>query len=174
MCQHPYGAGSKLRCQKLSGSCCLTLLDVFKQLGTTLCIAQLPWHNHGCRKKAKLREICQYCNKTSHASEDCPIKLAAEEGYASEDAVISASEDAEDDAEPESSSDPETARHQPASTTGTLPARANSYSPEVQVSRWLLSSSSAQIWAMRGSVLKGGGAETLLGLTQCWDATECA
>lgn len=89
---------------------------------------------NGCRKKAKLREICQYCNKTSHASEDCPIKLAAEEGYGSEDAAISGSEDDEDDAEPESSSEPETARHQPASTSGALPARANSYSPEVQAS----------------------------------------
>ena len=89
---------------------------------------------HGYRKKAKLREICQYCNKTSHASEDCPIKLAAEEGYGSEDAEISGSEDAEDDAEPQSSSEPETTRHQPASVSRAVPARSNSYSPEVQAS----------------------------------------
>ena len=90
----------------------------------------LLWH----RKKAKLREICQYCNKTSHVSEDCPIKLAAEEGYGSEDAEISGSENGEDDAEPQSSSEPETTRHQPESINHAVPGRSNSYSPEVQAS----------------------------------------
>lgn len=92
----------------------------------------------GYRKKAKLREICQYCNKTSHASEDCPIKLAAEEGYGSEDAEISGSENAEDDAEPQSSSEPETTRHQPESINRAPPGRSNSYSPEVQASNGML------------------------------------
>lgn len=32
------------------------------------------------RKKAKMREPCEYCSKTTHDSEECPIKLAAEEG----------------------------------------------------------------------------------------------
>lgn len=88
-----------------------------------------------CRKKAKVREICQYCSKTSHASEDCPIKLAAEEGYGSEDEEISGSENhAEDHAEPEASSEPETAPQVPASTKRSVPGRDNSYSPEVQAS----------------------------------------
>ena len=97
-----------------------------------VCIIPTCIHNY--RKKAKLREICQYCNKTSHASEDCPIKLAAEEGYGSEDAEISGSENVEDDAEPQSSSEPDTTRHQPASVSRPVPARSNSYSPKVQAS----------------------------------------
>lgn len=36
------------------------------------------------RKKAKTREACEYCSKTTHDSEDCPIKLAAEEGSEAE------------------------------------------------------------------------------------------
>lgn len=117
---------------------------------------------HGYRKKAKLREICQYCNKTSHASEDCPIKLAAEEGYGSEDAEISGSENVEDDAEPESSSGPETTRHQPASTSRPVAGRGNSYSPEVQASNSLcchvlLAYCAAQAKDASGNVTKAGG-----------------
>ena len=79
------------------------------------------WHcirlDHGnkvgdvCRKRAKVRPICCYCSKTDHLSEDCPIKLAAEEGYGSEEAEISHSEgDEEASAEPEQSAAPAAAR----------------------------------------------------------------
>lgn len=116
---------------------------------------------YGYRKKAKLREICQYCNKTSHASEDCPIKLAAEEGYGSEDAEISGSENAEDDAEPQSSSEPETTGHQPESITHAVPGRSNSYSPEVQASNGILqfvrlACCSPSAKSPRGNAIKAG------------------
>lgn len=84
------------------------------------------------RKKAKIREICMYCSKTTHASEDCPVKLAAEEGYGSEDAEISHSEAGASEADPEQISEPETLRHQPAVTQQSQPGRDTSYSPEVQ------------------------------------------
>lgn len=87
------------------------------------------------RKKAKVREICQYCSKTSHASEDCPVKLAAEEGYGSEDAEISNSEGEEDEAEAQQSSEPVAAQHQPPAALRSQPGRDMSYSPEVQASR---------------------------------------
>lgn len=76
-----------------------------------------------------------YCSKTTHASEDCPVKLAAEEGYGSEDAEISHSEAGASEADPEQISEPETLRHQPAVTQQSQPGRDTSYSPEVQASR---------------------------------------
>ncbi len=89
-----------------------------------------------CRKKAKVREICMYCSKTSHASEDCPVKLAAEEGHGSEDEEISNSEGEDKEAEAEQSSEPETIRHQPAAAPQrSQSGRDASYSPEVQASR---------------------------------------
>lgn len=77
-----------------------------------------------------------YCNKTSHASEDCPVKLAAEEGHGSEDEEISNSEGEDQEAEAEQSCEPETIRHQPAAAPQrTQAGRDASYSPEVQASR---------------------------------------
>lgn len=85
------------------------------------------------RKKAKVREICMYCSKTSHASEDCPVKLAAEEGHGSEDEEISNSEGEDKEAEAEQSCEPETMRHQPAAAPQrSQSGRDASYSPEVQ------------------------------------------
>jgi len=89
-----------------------------------------------CRKKAKVREICMYCSKTSHASEDCPVKLAAEEGHGTEDEEISNSEGEDNEAEAEQSCEPETIRHQPAvAPHRSQSGRDASYSPEVQASR---------------------------------------
>jgi hypothetical protein len=77
-----------------------------------------------------------YCSKTSHASEDCPVKLAAEEGHGSEDEEISNSEGEDKEAEAEQSSEPETIRHQPAAAPQrSQSGRDTSYSPEVQASR---------------------------------------
>ncbi|DBB00031.1 TPA: hypothetical protein ACH3X1_013890 [Trebouxia sp. C0004] len=88
------------------------------------------------RKKAKVREICMYCSKTSHASEDCPVKMAAEEGHGSEDEEISNSEGEDQEAEAEQSSKPETIKHHPAAAPQrSQPGRDASYSPEVQASR---------------------------------------
>ena len=87
-----------------------------------------------------MRPICIYCSKTDHLSEDCPIKLAAEEGYGSEDAEISHSEgDEEASAEPEQSAAPAAARVSAARVQPPLGQRPHlgrdtSYSPEVQAS----------------------------------------
>ena len=89
---------------------------------------------NACRKKAKVREICMYCSKTSHASEDCPVKLAAEEGSGSDDAEISNSEGDDNEPEAEQSSEPDTMRHQPAAAQLSQSGRDTSYSPEVQAS----------------------------------------
>ena len=76
-----------------------------------------------------------YCSKTSHASEDCPVKLAAEEGHGTEDEEISNSEGEDNEAEAEQSCEPETIRHQPAAAPQrTQSGRDASYSPEVQAS----------------------------------------
>ncbi len=76
-----------------------------------------------------------YCSKTSHASEDYPVKLAAEEGHGTEDEEISNSEGEDQEAEAEQSCLPETIRHQPAAAPHrTQSGRDASYSPEVQAS----------------------------------------
>lgn len=36
------------------------------------------------KKRARTREACEYCDKSTHDSEDCPVKLAAEEGSEAE------------------------------------------------------------------------------------------
>ena len=97
-----------------------------------------------------MRPSCIYCSKTEHLSEDCPVKLAAEEGYGSEEeAAISHSEGEEGSAEPEQSAAPQTAQPETVRAHAVradnarqqLPAgqwpqlgRDTSYSPEVQAS----------------------------------------
>ena len=102
------------------------------------------------RKRAKVREPCVYCSKTSHASEDCPVKLAAEEGDGSDDAEISNSDGEGAEAEPRQSSQPETLRHQSAATQRQSGSNT-SCSPEVQAKLQLARAKSQT--ALRASVL---------------------
>lgn len=114
------------------------------------------------RKKAKTHDACEYCGKTTHDSEDCPIKLAAEEGSEAEisdddqpqeqshghphgqshdDVDMDAAEPAPDSAEEESACEEEA---QPGPSVAPIPLRPDTivkrnpvrdiaFSPEVQV-----------------------------------------
>ena len=73
-----------------------------------------------------------YCSKTTHASDDCPVKLAAEEDCGSEDAEISESEAEDDSVQPQQSAALDSLQQQQPAVQRSQPGRATSYSPEVQ------------------------------------------